>query len=1145
MTVPTFLIGLGGIGSRVVDRLYDMVPEHRRPWIAVHAIDTNINDISRLGHIRAEQVTQISDRMTVGEYLDALRRSGEQTTVAQWFPENVPGSIKMTDGAGQTRAVARLAYHATLRRDRGFPKLEKQIDHLFRVEGSERVTSVRVIIVCSIGGGTGAGTFLQTARYVRDLIKEKQGASNILVRGMFMLPSVTRLFNQKVSDGRRMSANGYACLKELNALFMSERDATGRRVRPTIELEYRPGQGLDAEGRINLAIPADPPIYDFCFLQDAHNIDGKTLGSGDYYEAQLVRSLYMQLFSPVAEDNFSQEDNVISTLIGGRQNARFCASGTASAVYPYGALLDYFALRSANQALDDEWLTLDDSYRDALRHFEVGGRLGTPPQRGDIFAATLRHEAEQKRPRPFFKALWQSLHEMDETGQPRDPAGKVGQFLDAVDKRIETVVKGWKSLQEACQRFDVPGELPTLEDDDILRCVVDGETALRLIRFQADASLGQIEQSLLNDILFNALHGDTPVEDCSLARWLVPARDPLHPLATRFFLYRLDEVLERRLTADQTYGQLQGARATSGTDALNEQVTRLRRAVAGYPKVYDDPATEDEVETAEDLFHQASQQNRLARLFSSDMKKFADRYASEANRQFQVLGSLALAAARQQVYERLRQSLATMIRQWEDGFDALKNRLPYLREREALERVAQERLGDQTRIQVLASARCKDALWDGVRSGAQEGDPELTRAIVDGQLRLALEQLRQAQGVERFDAVAVARQMETTVLGFCRAEIDRRGTLKMNLVSALRREAGILGEDPDRHVETVLAGLRPLAAPWIDYTRDASVDEYGLWGFSPVVARDLGETLVQKLAGDKKAIDTGFSEHEVICYRSVYGLPAEHLRKFSAGGGGLAAGEMYREYQAWIKDVDGPGAPRVTPHLDRRWHYSNYMPDLNEAQIVHDAARTQRAFLFGLLYNLLQRVRSEGHLVWQYHLGRYSQLVRDGAHVVAGELHRLYESLSSNPSVVDEILGGLEARMDTDRSRYSRIQDTLTYRAFKRLDAFENRNLLDLVLSLPDAPGASDHLRTSVPDLVDRLLLEIGRFYCGFHLRGTAEGGIERLGMEAANSLRNLVDALFQDSAAWQRLDRGSDVHARLEGIRQDFLARIGTGVVR
>lgn len=97
ISVPTLLVGLGGIGSKVVDHVYGMIPSDMRSSVAVHAFDTNVNDISKLVHLGRERVTQTSTKWTVREYLDYADDS-----VKYWFPHEIPEIKKNPHRRGRT-----------------------------------------------------------------------------------------------------------------------------------------------------------------------------------------------------------------------------------------------------------------------------------------------------------------------------------------------------------------------------------------------------------------------------------------------------------------------------------------------------------------------------------------------------------------------------------------------------------------------------------------------------------------------------------------------------------------------------------------------------------------------------------------------------------------------------------------------------------------------------------------------------------------------------------------------------------------------------------------------------------------------------------------------------------------------------------
>jgi hypothetical protein len=88
---------------------------------------------------------------------------------------------------GKIRAVSRLAYRAAMESGK-LGNLHNSINHIFRETGETMTSSARVMIICSIVGGTGAGIFLQTAMYMRDLLELDFHRKNVLIRGLLYCP---------------------------------------------------------------------------------------------------------------------------------------------------------------------------------------------------------------------------------------------------------------------------------------------------------------------------------------------------------------------------------------------------------------------------------------------------------------------------------------------------------------------------------------------------------------------------------------------------------------------------------------------------------------------------------------------------------------------------------------------------------------------------------------------------------------------------------------------------------------------------------------------------------------------------------------------------------------------------------------------
>ena len=153
MNAPTLIVGLGGKGSEIALRVSKMVSEEQRQRIGFAVFDTDVNELSEIKRKNPFVHTiQTSTKLSVGEYLDIDTHARDT-----WFPVNaILNSKTLTEGAGQVRAVSRLAFETAIRAGK-MEELHRAIEDLYKLEGSEYQQALRVIIVSSLAGGTGSG----------------------------------------------------------------------------------------------------------------------------------------------------------------------------------------------------------------------------------------------------------------------------------------------------------------------------------------------------------------------------------------------------------------------------------------------------------------------------------------------------------------------------------------------------------------------------------------------------------------------------------------------------------------------------------------------------------------------------------------------------------------------------------------------------------------------------------------------------------------------------------------------------------------------------------------------------------------------------------------------------------------------------
>ena len=338
---PTLVIGLGGTGTEVVRYAKR---RFRRVWnaggpgeagelpgvIQVLAVDTeplvNLTDeeplysheFAFLGRFDATRLVQ--NRRSHAPYLDWW----------QWDDADIPlGYIH--NGARQLRPIGRLAFFRNyttfktlmvdkLRGMRQLAAIQEAEERGFPVAADHRL----IFIVTSLCGGTGSGMFLDVAHRVRAEV-----GSNADIIGIFLMPST---FEQEIRSDlqrRRIQANAYAALKELNYFHETQDFAA-----------YYPGE----QG----PLPATRyRAFTRVFLVERTNVDGRTLSGKRQAEQMSAHLIHLMSLSHMNKRILGLDVNVTeerTSKLGDerRQYLSYSSFSTSALVMPQAALWRYF-----------------------------------------------------------------------------------------------------------------------------------------------------------------------------------------------------------------------------------------------------------------------------------------------------------------------------------------------------------------------------------------------------------------------------------------------------------------------------------------------------------------------------------------------------------------------------------------------------------------------------------------------------------------------------------------------------------------------------------------------------------------------------------------------------------------------------------
>ena len=348
------LIGIGGTGSEAVDVLFKKIKElgqQNDNVINAIVLDTDAGDMAQIANA---SVISMSDNASVGTIVDSIGKEA----LEGWFPVKDPTvrSQEMIKGASQWRKKSYLAFLNAMNK----PKSKNQFETVLERMTIDPNASCEVYIIASIAGGTGSGSFIPIALYVRRYLRKQLG-KNPMIYAMIALPDI--FASKQTKDNKiKVYANAYAILRELNAINLVARDYnSGRSARKQTPIRFKIGH--EKEQNVGLLFDAadkqfwtpEAAPFNQIFLLDkipmvksikAHNI-------------VLANSLYTLLCTEIGNKFDSEVSNheLLRSQNNG-SNAIYAGISTSQISFPIDSILDYLAHEKTVSSCEKEWLIL-------------------------------------------------------------------------------------------------------------------------------------------------------------------------------------------------------------------------------------------------------------------------------------------------------------------------------------------------------------------------------------------------------------------------------------------------------------------------------------------------------------------------------------------------------------------------------------------------------------------------------------------------------------------------------------------------------------------------------------------------------------------------------------------------------------------
>lgn len=1162
MGASTLIVGLGGMGLKVVRRLAMRVEAEGLSDVEFVAMDTDVNDLRQVHEENPRiHTVQTSPSGTVGAALNSNSYAREL-----WFPVNDGLTGKpFTEGAGQVRAVSRLAFDHAVEQGE-MAELEKAIEKLRGLSGNTMRQEMRVMITGSLAGGTGSGLILPVAMYIRNFLITRYQDNSAIIRGFFLEPDT--IFDVLTDEEERNSlrCNAYAALRELDAFFRKEYAGSSKDYKHVVFNAPQPGLGERVD------YPNILP-YHFVFLMDAINSEGEHLASHDAYLNHAVDSIYAQALSAVSSRSNSSEDNVIRKLAANNGRSRYCGAGSAYLEYPMQSVQKYLALKWAKANISNEWLEIDDNYR-ALRRdgdetplreyyvtsfndFRKDRKFYRKASKGVDFVTKLDGGEMQKEDyAPIYVQRLISHAEQWNEGQLLQDCGKLKRCLDA---------RGFKPL---------PATPEAIEDT----CAEDmgGASAIQgqFVRFFNSAcsysgivseEISPLVKGHVRNAFMISEYDDDPISTRT-ADWqfenVIQINDggvvgALHPAAVRFLLYAISIELDQEIesaASEMTAAELKMRKIIDsdffeGNDAKDDVGSAVGLILeSGEGKKLKIPFLSKSALDGESVA-------QLARIAGdlNNLKKRIDEYRKWIVVKTFLEGAKEYVDALAGAYEAFYSYLGGQIAGIEHDIDAIEYDSRFNATR------------GNTHKYVCASTACLRALDEECPIKGDSGDlpSELCGDIYRSLLRFAKIGMSSEKGRRQSEVKnqSFDHLFSSTILDYWNDRVldPQYGypqKVDKNVIQAIIDEALYVSDEAflDKSLETryvegylldTLDQAHHLAAPFIEPPVEETPRNIRLCAYSREVLDGVGPYFdaLKKKFGSYNGVELKareFSKYTILFYRSMYGFCATNLPKYAPAQDGLQSrseGEYHRAYFNLVNRLS-PNLKEnkdVTPHIDKNWHLVAALPDLseeNERRINNDIAH---AFLYGLIFQEFDadQVNAGDDI---YYLKATANQPRADLWVSNGtacdRFYEVFDALKYNPPVVRMLLDRSEARMIREKNssigltvEKCKLVRHLRSRAFK--ETVDHRTVIEAIHSLVKGSSAAPDA-TLFNEKESRLSSSLVTDMFGFGLEG--EGGRRSI----------LEIPLFYKISLPQSEERAGEIEAMIESIFSTVKAHLG-----
>jgi len=1058
VAAPTLFVGVGGTGCDIVKKVCDLCAPEEKENINFLCLDTNVNDLLDVASGKSSIYwVQTSNTQTVGSYLDY-----DEEARKKWFPKNAVMYDKtVSEGAGQVRAISRLALNSTIKTGKIQP-LYASIDELFRKTGKSMKQTMRVVIASTASGGTGSGIILPLSMFIRDYVKDKYPNTSLIVRSLVLLPETLDSVIASQTERDSQARNAYATIKELNAFMMKGsgfidldddlKQFSNLHVNVSIA-------GSDEQKKLSL-LPMD-----FCFLMDAQDAEDSTMVSIDQYKEQAAQALYEQNIGPMQKKAFSVEDNIIKEMTkpGNYGRNRFGGIGAGVIRYPYEKIADYVSYDLAIDSIGGEgdatkWTKYDNKIQAyKAEQKKRGVPMSTWDSDGKVYCDEL-HNAKD----PFSRDL-NNTFELDNIDS------QIKRFKKSFEDQVYRVVlsdKRFASAYNSAKHWENSTSFGEGEDK-----IVDAVDSLSTYRSVVEAKSkdgAPIVEGIVSrwvEALFTNEQKTTVIKDTySIESLLKNAQGEIfHPCAARYVLYRLMEEFEKCV------------RSTSHIQA--------EEAIEGFKsKEYEFKFTKDKIIGIESLGELEKEPNIFDKL--KGYKKLNEEANQDIPGYFMALEDYCKKVAVHAAYEKAYTYVKAFSEQFEIFFKTfvykvkelsrmqmdLVDELKYKKgdsfvnicaTEELLQELSKYSLQKTQKETTMLNSEVNGSIFDAVKKNA------IFKMELDNTGGGYIDEDRR---VNIFDDILIG-YFRTSVREKCE-DIDKDIIGAIELEKRLKERIRLQNENDDdnqvfeqvskddveRYIKEMVAMGERIAAPSIQRATNEEPREIKLRAYNKILL-DNRKFRVKDLISNGEAVDT-ISKYEIHFFNALYNLTPNKLKKFAAPfeteTGKKKAGFYHKAYSDYSKLI-GPDSTKnaaISTHIDKNWDSIKSMPELDFNYQQQVIKKVHKAFIYGLIHNVIQQrplsAVANGKKVYLYRDSDNRDVelkVPNGT--LCDEFYEILDALYVNAKVVEDI------GLTKNRKRAMSEAKNCNYENTEFFRDMANFNLLHLLEDMSENPA--DH----------------------------------------------------------------------------------------